>query len=611
VELSDLTAYAEEKFHIHEQHKWSDTPGFSVLNDPNTGKPVVILMRQWDYDTGTQIERCDIKCGMLSPDELSVPYLTTPFRMKGNNWVGVILDSCTDSEMVCQLLDRAINPNTQSVFTIVLEDKPLANIPIIRASMLPVAGERQPIADNEIPSIIRDMLQLYEFRSGSFQMKCKNFYHQGKLMEHYEDDKPWSGDWRHYFPTYHDMTIRQLRGYFTWRTHVRRGDYQPIAASFAYVYLYELLNGIGVDSPEESLLKMQEFEASFLNTGIGDPEIRKYLRRWMLEFIVLHSLPVETALLCADPSMLSRDQALAALKSPAKHTDEAVFSALCTFSDQKAAVSPVINKYPERGKHLFSEVWRAAAADGLFTTVFGEQKLFAWHPLSNAVVWDQSKSPDTNYILNECHSYRCRNGVWHEARFDGLYFDRDKLRALMHETDRQLRIYLKTGHHLREKAGEAWAGAYVSAVIASDREAQLEAMRPKLIIDLSGLDKIRRDASTTRDSLLTEEERIELAEISEQESYAAPAENPMASMASVSILNALQTQIVAALLHGESAKDLLASNHLMPSIVADAINEALFDEIGDTCLECDGSTIFIVEDYREDLEQILGGNADE
>lgn len=45
----------------------------------------------------------------------------------------------------------------------------------------------------------------------------------------------------------------------------------------------------------------------------------------------------------------------------------------------------------------------------------------------------------------------------------------------------------------------------------------------------------------------------------------------------------------------------------MASVAADAINEALFDEIGDNVLESDGSGITLVEDYREELLQMLGG----
>ena len=46
----------------------------------------------------------------------------------------------------------------------------------------------------------------------------------------------------------------------------------------------------------------------------------------------------------------------------------------------------------------------------------------------------------------------------------------------------------------------------------------------------------------------------------------------------------------------------------MPSVAADRINEALFDEIGDNVLECDGDAITVVEDYREDILQMLGGD---
>ena len=89
MELAELTAYAEEKFHIQEQHKWADFPGFSVLSDPDTGKWLALLMRQWDSDTGTELQRCDIKCGRQILSEMREPYLTLPFRMKGMKWAGV------------------------------------------------------------------------------------------------------------------------------------------------------------------------------------------------------------------------------------------------------------------------------------------------------------------------------------------------------------------------------------------------------------------------------------------------------------------------------------------------------------------------------------------
>ena len=57
MELSQLTAYAQLKFHMREQRPWPDFPGFSVLADPVTGKWAALLMRQWDSDSGEEIQR--------------------------------------------------------------------------------------------------------------------------------------------------------------------------------------------------------------------------------------------------------------------------------------------------------------------------------------------------------------------------------------------------------------------------------------------------------------------------------------------------------------------------------------------------------------------------
>ena len=139
-----------------------------------------------------------------------------------------------------------------------------------------------------------------------------------------------------------------------------------------------------------------------------------------------------------------------------------------------------------------------------------------------------------------------------------------------------LRKYLKTGHYLREKPEEAWAAPYVEAVLEAERAAALEAARPKITIDLSHLERIRRDAQATRESLLTDEERggDELPPPPGEEGPTAP--------------------------RGQAHK-------WMPSVVADAINQAFFDDIGDNILECDGAAITLVEDYQEEILEMLGG----
>ena len=76
MQLAELIAYAREKYQVEEQHKWSDFPGFAVLCHPQTGKWIALLMRQWDSETGTEIERCDLKCGGSSLLGASRPYIS-------------------------------------------------------------------------------------------------------------------------------------------------------------------------------------------------------------------------------------------------------------------------------------------------------------------------------------------------------------------------------------------------------------------------------------------------------------------------------------------------------------------------------------------------------
>ena len=802
MDLAGLTAYAREKYHISEQHKWADFPGFSVLADPATGKWAALLMRQWDSEAGEQIERCDIKCGRSCLEEYRVPWLSGPFRMHGQKWVGIRFDEGTDPEIVCGLLDRALgnqdglsgeSPGKESPgmersgsgYLYVLgrdfepwkkrlsqsgtsradsrENTAAANIvsgadgkqgrvpvregistpfyvetPLPEADTSPAYSENtspaysdkkyyqdslipgfngnglparedeilstkppgsKPVRDDEIlPEKIRGMKRLYKYGDGTFRERSMNFYIQGKYMEDYEDDVPWHGNFRRYFPTYHDLRNDQLRGYFTWRTDIRRGIFKKVPDSVVYIYIYELLNVIGASSPEESLQKLKEFEEGYLGperTGSegsgagaagpvsekeGENAIRQNLHKWMLEFAVLHGVDPETACRYADPEMIQRDHFLEVLRDPRHFEDREVFDALCLFAGSKITSSPVIKK-TEEGIPLFAKAWRYACSHfnendrELFNHCFGDLKTKVWFPLENVMYGARRPAEPVSYILNPCRKYTFDGRFWKESSYLKILFDKKRLTGLLHETDRQLRLYLKAGGRLKEMSDEAWAAPYVQAVIEADRAAKIEAAKPKVHIRFSDLDQIRRDALATRDSLLTEEERQEkyvttvetaLSEYSDlmnsgtnnpQFDNSEKAEtSPERSVISAGTEPALdgvfagtspnhlpgekhsaddiknfseenrlagkmegkepcspalpldenQRDLLLALLRGESVRERITKQHGMPEIVADELNEALFDEIGDSVVECDGDEIILVEDYREDIMELLG-----
>ncbi|MBQ1376547.1 MAG: hypothetical protein IIY77_01120, partial [Lachnospiraceae bacterium] len=122
MEIRELTAYAEEKYHMAEEYKWASFPGFSVIPHPRSGKWIALFMRQWDQETGTQIECCDLKCGQECLKTVQAPYLSLPIRMKGTEWINVRFEKETDSETVFRLFDRAVSLGERTGFTIVLDN---------------------------------------------------------------------------------------------------------------------------------------------------------------------------------------------------------------------------------------------------------------------------------------------------------------------------------------------------------------------------------------------------------------------------------------------------------------------------------------------------------
>ena len=539
-----------------------------------------------------------------------------------------------------QMHDQQLRDEPRGGYTIVLDPVQQA----ANGAAVPPPAQ----SDQDVPPKIYEMIRMYEYGNNSFELKCRNFYRQGKFMEDYEDDAPWEGVFSRYFPTYHDLNIRQLRGYFTWRTQVRKGIYRPISTSLAYIYLYELLNGIGTSSVEESLWKMQEFETEYLDSEIGDERMRHNLRRWMLELAVIHQLPKNTVNQYANPFTLEQDRRLEILRDPSNRTDEEVFRVLCWFADRNLEASPVYVANADSATHLFAGVWRRASeqfrhnGNDFFTACFGPLKAYHWYPLGNAVYLERRTLPESAYELTGCRRYVFHDGCWKEEKHDELYFDRKRVKALIHVTDLMLRRYLKTGRYLRENAEEAWAIPYVEAVIEADRQAKIEAARPKVHIHLENLAQIRKDAVATRDSLLTEEE------LAESNVEPTTAEMPVAEAVGVSNddnninidndidndynndidndynndidndyncnkdndnatvkLEPLHRQILLSLLGGGTADGLLRTHRLMPAVVADSINEAFFDEIGDSILDCDGDRLSLVEDYVEDVRLLL------
>ena len=171
---------------------------------------------------------------------------------------------------------------------------------------------------NFLPDQYRKMREISRWQddpkggAGRWLSEAELFYRQGLLMADFEDDCPYNGTFKSYFPTYNAMSDRQLRGYFTWRAQVRRGTVEETSTSFAFLYLYELICGIGIDDPLEGFNKIKAFWDVY---RAFEPGIDRFARVWLQDYAVFHGLDPK---LLRDSKTVMFDNALIELRRAAR-----------------------------------------------------------------------------------------------------------------------------------------------------------------------------------------------------------------------------------------------------------------------------------------------------
>ena len=259
---------------------------------------------------------------------------------------------------------------------------------------------------NYLPDRYREMKAISRWETnsnggGRWLTEAELFYRQGTFMADFEDDCPYPGTFNSYFPTYNAMSDRQLRGYFTWRAAVRQGDVQESCLSFAYVYLYELICGIGVTDPMDGFQKLESFWRAY---RAFSPKIDRYARTWLQDYVVYHGLspqllePYKTLsfdralvaltraeeLACArlaNPQRERRKKGFSALPLPGDPVaEQRLFDALDALSTYHLAGSRLYKSKPEALRHVccavfvrMSEYYHKQRKYSLTESLFGGQ----------------------------------------------------------------------------------------------------------------------------------------------------------------------------------------------------------------------------------------------
>lgn len=93
-----------------------------------------------------------------------------------------------------------------------------------------------------------------------------------------------------YWPTYDSMTSSQLQWYFYWRSMVREGKYPDSDLSYIFVFIYELINNVGVKNARDGY---EQLKRVWLNYRDRQPKLDNYLIDWIFDYALINKYPAD------------------------------------------------------------------------------------------------------------------------------------------------------------------------------------------------------------------------------------------------------------------------------------------------------------------------------
>jgi len=482
----------------------------------------------------------------------------------------------------------------------------------------------------------RDMRRIVDYAPYSYQNDGWLFYEQAKFMADVEDDYPHRTAFSAFYPYYQRMGYEQLRTYFTWRTQVRalltadadyngvalKGSFPFVGASYLYLYIYELLSCIGVDSPADALDKLQALYPHYRETV---PALAQYLTMWVRDFHVYYDLPGMGMAAVADDAP-QEEIADVWIKRGGYNITKSKF-----YTDERqemihACIASVFTALRAWCVAFDTTPEKAFLTDDQPTVEY-------WKPFSQALFHPWMQQRDRVKQMHEGEFYVCQNNRWTVERNKPFKGAKELVGFIIRKTEARLRELNKfKGKITADTATLKYAAKKLATAgfTITDMENEIikavdafhrELHRVHVNVDATRLTQIRVEASDTQEKLTVEEEEIAAASVllpaaqtplpavlippqDAPQSITAPADGGWDGF--VSALTPIEHEALAQLCrnNGIGILDQLAATHqLMPEVLAEGINEKALDHINDNLLDDDG---VIYDDYIEAARLSMG-----
>ena len=420
-----------------------------------------------------------------------------------------------------------------------------------------------------------------------------------------------------YMPQYAHLTPSQKSYYFWWRSQLREGKYIKSDYSYLYLYVYEILNLPDKIPPKDGIRMLcrvwREYRAAL-------PRIDMYFAIWVADYCLVHGVKCPTEEIsdflfdCISAAPL-KEFFLSDINVAGLSGTETLLAYLSDYDWRRgkhasdSLASSVLKDGSYRGHMiramylLLSEIWN--------NTILGEGATRA------TIVRDAF--PNTLCT----HSVKCRLEVEYISFAESREL-RAAVTAAVRYTENKLRALLGVRARLAVKdlhpEYAAVIDRYFAGFVAEEKKRQEIASRPAyeqlyeapaVSLSLDGAKEIERLSWENAKLLVVEEDEIEYAS---GMSVDYPNINEDVEAAALDVADAAPDSSIDT--HGLGEEEIAYIKLLLGESVsfdpttpkdslAERINEAFVDIIGDILLEQVGDEYEIIEDYREEAASFI------
>ena len=436
----------------------------------------------------------------------------------------------------------------------------------------------------------------------------KSFFDEARKLAEYVEDKAEHSPFSCYWPKYSDMDSSQKKWYFYLRGCIRKGEYPDTDLSYLFVYIYEILNLIGIHSAREGYQILLKIQKAY---GLKYPSLRRYLTEWIYDFIHVYDCGISLKKLQTDlPELPEQGLNELLLEMSAGDTFILPLWALERLSQYKITNS----KFYQRNNQELMDRCIPGALNEIDKQLRkkGKGVLDTYAALK---IHNDSFTAFNGALVETALVYRIRCRHYHNGlKFCGY------LKNVIRYTENVLRTQLKFSAKLQGINLDDRSRKWIEAFVAEQTKAEAHVLPEKKVearisLDLKKLDQLRADSDDVREALIASMsgERNETVPSIEIVRPEGTAEGLLTDLVPVqNILSRLSPEH-RNLIDKLAQHDWTADVHVLHEGLTGLILEALAEEINEIAmmylgcflLEREEESFVVAEDYRDELEFLM------